>query len=104
MQRPQRWIGLSLILTTVLRLSRPAIRTTRQRTTVHDQLRQAPLQAGENVIVRAVERVGPAVVRIDTVKEVSNPLGRVRGPGPSTASAGPGVRLHHPCQRPDLHQ
>ena len=35
------------------------------------------------MIVRAVERVGPAVVRIDTVKEISNPLGRMLGIGPS---------------------
>ena len=51
---------------------------------VNDQPRFAPLQPGENVIVRAVERVGPAVVRIDTVKEISNPLGRMLGLGPST--------------------
>ena len=91
MQRPQRWIGLSLILTTLSSCSlvqdlgrRDAALPDGTPPVVHDQPRQAPLQAGENVIVRAVERVGPAVVRIDTVKEVSNPLGRVLGLGPST--------------------
>ena len=91
MQRPQRWIGLSLILTTLSSCGlvqdlgrRDAARPDSAAPLVHDQPRQAPLQAGENVIVRAVERVGPAVVRIDTVKEVSNPLGRVLGLGPST--------------------
>ena len=91
MQRPQRWIGLSLILTTLSSCGlvqdlgrRDAARPDSAPPVVHDQPRQAPLQAGENVIVRAVERVGPAVVRIDTVKEVSNPLGRVLGLGPST--------------------
>ena len=91
MQRPQRWIGLSLILTTLSSCGlvqdlgrRDAARLVSAPPVVHDQPRQAPLQAGENVIVRAVERVGPAVVRIDTVKEVSNPLGRVLGLGPST--------------------
>ena len=91
MQRPQRWIGLSLILTTLSSCGlvedlgrRDAARPNTVPPVVHDQPRQAPLQAGENVIVRAVERVGPAVVRIDTVKEVSNPLGRVLGLGPST--------------------
>jgi S1-C subfamily serine protease len=33
--------------------------------------------------VSAVERVGPAVVRIDTVKRISNPLGNLFGAGPS---------------------
>ena len=91
MLRPKRWIGLSLIATALtscsfiqdlgqgeagLPESTPPV--------VNDQPRLAPLQPGENVIVRAVERVGPAVVRIDTVKEVSNPLGRMLGLGPST--------------------
>ena len=51
---------------------------------VHDQPRSAPLQPGENVIVKAVERVGPSVVRIDTEKNISNPMGQLFGLGPST--------------------
>jgi len=42
-----------------------------------------PLKPGRNVIVSAVDRVGPAVVRIDTVKRVSNPLGTLFGGAPS---------------------
>ena len=51
---------------------------------VHDQPRSAPLQPGENVIVKAVDRVGPAVVRIDVVKEVNTPFGGFLGMGPSS--------------------
>ena len=51
---------------------------------VHDQPRSAPLQPGENVIVKAVERVGPSVVRIDTEKDINNPVGQLFGLGPST--------------------
>lgn len=43
----------------------------------------APLQASSNVIVEAVEKVGPSVVRIDTTKRVINPLGGLFGRGPS---------------------
>ncbi len=43
----------------------------------------APLQASSNVIVEAVEKVGPAVVRIDTTKRVINPLGGLFGRGPT---------------------
>jgi S1-C subfamily serine protease len=41
------------------------------------------LPEGRNLIVAAVEKVGPAVVRIDTVKRVVNPLGGVLGRGPA---------------------
>ncbi|QNJ29374.1 trypsin-like peptidase domain-containing protein [Synechococcus sp. A15-24] len=51
---------------------------------VHDRPRSAPLQPGENVIVKAVERVGPSVVRIDTEKDINNPMGQLFGLGPST--------------------
>ena len=54
-----------------------------QTPVVSDQPKTAPLQPGSNVIVQAVERVGPAVVRIDTVKRVSSPLGNLFGVGPS---------------------
>lgn len=91
MLQPQRWLGLSLLATTltscslVAELGRPEAGLPESRPpVVNDQPRQAPLQPGENVIVRAVERVGPAVVRIDTVKEISNPLGRMLGLGPTT--------------------
>jgi len=45
--------------------------------------RAAGLQPGNNFIVSAVEKVGPAVVRIDTVRRVVNPLGGLFGGGPS---------------------
>jgi len=41
------------------------------------------LPAGDNVIVKAVERAGPAVVRIDTVKRTINPMGSLFGRGPA---------------------
>jgi S1-C subfamily serine protease len=42
-----------------------------------------PLQPGNNVIVDAVAKVGPSVVRIDTTKRVINPLGGLFGRGPT---------------------
>jgi S1-C subfamily serine protease len=42
-----------------------------------------PLQPSNNVIVDAVAKVGPAVVRIDTTKRVINPLGGLFGRGPT---------------------
>ena len=51
---------------------------------VNDRPRSAPLQPGENVIVKAVDRVGPAVVRIDVVKEINNPFSGIFGLGPSS--------------------
>jgi len=50
---------------------------------ISDAAPSAPLQPGRNVIVDAVEKVGPAVVRIDTVKRMVNPLGGMFGRGPS---------------------
>jgi S1-C subfamily serine protease len=41
------------------------------------------LPEGRNLIVDAVEKVGPAVVRIDTVKRVVNPMGSLFGRGPA---------------------
>ena len=49
---------------------------------VSDAPPAAPLQPGNNFIVSAVDKVGPAVVRIDTVKRVINPLGGLFGSGP----------------------
>lgn len=50
---------------------------------VSDAPPPAPLQPGNNFIVNAADKVGPAVVRIDTVKRVLNPLGGLFGGGPS---------------------
>ena len=50
---------------------------------VSDAPPSAGLQAGNNFIVNAVDKVGPAVVRIDTVRRVVNPLGGLFGSGPS---------------------
>ena len=50
---------------------------------VSDAPPSAPLQPGNNFIVNAVAKVGPAVVRIDTVRRVINPLGGLFGSGPS---------------------
>lgn len=50
------------------------------------RLRETPvsplLPSGGNVIVKAVEKTGPAVVRIDTVKRLVNPMGGLFGRGP----------------------
>jgi S1-C subfamily serine protease len=50
---------------------------------VSDAPPSAALQPGNNFIVNAVDKVGPAVVRIDTVRRVMNPLGGLFGSGPS---------------------
>ncbi|MEB3270654.1 MAG: trypsin-like peptidase domain-containing protein [Synechococcus sp.] len=51
------------------------------------RLSEAPapplLPGGNNVIVRAVEKTGPAVVRIDTVRQLVNPIGSLFGRGPA---------------------
>ena len=51
------------------------------------RLRETPvsplLPSGGNVIVKAVEKTGPAVVRIDTVKRLVNPMGGLFGRGPA---------------------
>jgi S1-C subfamily serine protease len=41
------------------------------------------LPGSDNVIVKAVEKAGPAVVRIDTVKRLINPMGSLFGRGPA---------------------
>jgi S1-C subfamily serine protease len=41
------------------------------------------LPSADNVIVKAVEKAGPAVVRIDTVKRMVNPMGGLFGRGPT---------------------
>ena len=92
MPRSLHWITLALVGTTVtacdlanFSLGPKPEETPSPPPVVSDQPRSAPLQPGENVIVKAVNRVGPAVVRIDTVKEVNNPLGGMFGLGPSTS-------------------
>ncbi len=51
------------------------------------RLRETPvsplLPSGGNVIVKAVEKTGPAVVRIDTVKRLVNPMAGLFGRGPA---------------------
>ena len=91
MQRSIAWIGMALIATSLssCTLLRQQLGLDQEEPVtlppvVNDEPRTAPLQPGENVIVKAVDRVGPAVVRIDTVKEVNNPLGNMFGFGPST--------------------
>ena len=91
MPRSLRLIGTLLIATSLSSCSllreliqQPDAPSSDTPPVVNDQPRSAPLQPGENVIVKAVERVGPSVVRIDTVKEINNPLGQMFGFGPST--------------------
>jgi len=50
---------------------------------VSDAPAVAPLQLCNRFIVDAVDKVGPAVVRIDTVKRVINPIGGLFGGSPS---------------------
>ena len=50
---------------------------------ITDAVSKPTLQPDTNVIVEAVDRVGPAVVRIDTVKRTVNPLGSLFGRRPS---------------------
>ena len=63
--------------------SLPGQRSAAQKVPISDAPPQASLQQGNNFIVNAVDKVGPAVVRIDTVKRVINPLGGLFGSGPS---------------------
>ncbi|MEB3334525.1 MAG: trypsin-like peptidase domain-containing protein [Cyanobacteriota bacterium] len=61
--------------------SQPGPRAERAR--ISDAPPSSPLQPTSNLIVAAVDKVGPAVVRIDTVKRTLNPLGGLFGQGPS---------------------
>ncbi len=54
-----------------------------ERTRISDAPPSLPLKPASNLIVEAVEKVGPAVVRIDTVKRLVNPLGSILGGGPA---------------------
>ena len=53
------------------------------QTPISDAAPSPPLQQGSTLIVDAVAKVGPAVVRIDTVKRMVNPLGGLFGRGPT---------------------
>jgi S1-C subfamily serine protease len=64
--------------------SLPLLRPPAQPPRLSDATPAPPiLPEGRNLIVDAVEKVGPAVVRIDTVKRVVNPLGGILGRGPA---------------------
>ena len=54
-----------------------------ERIRISDAPAALPLKPPSNQIVAAVDKVGPAVVRIDTVKRMVNPLGGVFGGGPA---------------------
>ncbi|KGG25648.1 MULTISPECIES: trypsin-like peptidase domain-containing protein [unclassified Prochlorococcus] len=87
---PIRWLGLVLISINLSgcneglrqRIGIGSKTSPDNTPVVSDPPKSAPLQPGTNVIVIAVEQVGPAVVRIDTVKRVANPLGNLFGGGP----------------------
>jgi S1-C subfamily serine protease len=62
----------------------PLLRPPAQPARLSDATPAPPiLPEGRNLIVDAVEKVGPAVVRIDTVKRVVNPMGGILGRGPA---------------------
>ena len=86
--RRQRAAGLSLLLAGLLGACSSGMPDLLRRngadpSRVSDAPPSAALQAGNNFIVNAVDKVGPAVVRIDTVRRVVNPLGGLFGSGPS---------------------
>jgi S1-C subfamily serine protease len=54
-----------------------------EKARISDAPQPVPFKPTGNVIVQAVDKVGPAVVRIDTVKRMVNPLGGVLGAGPA---------------------
>jgi S1-C subfamily serine protease len=64
-------------------LSLPGNRPAQERPRISDATATPSLKPGSNVIVDAVQKVGPSVVRIDTVKRVVNPLGGLFGRGPT---------------------
>jgi S1-C subfamily serine protease len=72
-----------LLLTGCGGLQLPGSQPPPPRLRLSDAAPSGPLQPGRNVIVDAVDKVGPAVVRIDTVKRVVNPLGSLFGSGPA---------------------
>ena len=89
--RPLSWLGIGLIGLSLSgcdpnwkqRLGIAPEPTPNKLPQVSDGPSAPPLKPGRNVIVSSVERVGPAVVRIDTIKRVSNPLGNLFGGAPA---------------------
>ena len=89
--RPFQWLGLGLVSLGLSgcdpswqqRLGIAPDITPNKLPKISDGPVAPPLKPGRNVIVSAVERVGPAVVRIDTVKRVNNPLGSLFGGAPA---------------------
>ncbi|KEF41402.1 MAG: serine protease [Cyanobium sp. CACIAM 14] len=67
---------------TAARLSLPGLPQPEQPR-ISDAPPAPSLQPSSSVIVDAVEKAGPAVVRIDTVKRIVNPLGGIFGRGPA---------------------
>jgi S1-C subfamily serine protease len=67
---------------TATRLSLPGLPQPEQPR-ISDAAPAPTLQPSSSVIVDAVEKAGPAVVRIDTVKRTVNPLGGIFGRGPA---------------------
>ncbi len=65
-----------------IRLSLPGLQPPEQPR-ISDAAPAPTLQPSSSVIVNAVEKAGPAVVRIDTVKRTVNPLGGIFGRGPA---------------------
>ena len=65
------------------RLTLPGPVSKAERTRISDAPPALALKPPSNQIVAAVDKVGPAVVRIDTVKRMVNPLGGVLGGGPA---------------------
>jgi S1-C subfamily serine protease len=67
---------------TATRLTLPGLQQPEQPR-ISDAAPAPSLQPGNSVIVDAVEKAGPAVVRIDTVRRTINPLGGIFGRGPA---------------------
>ena len=53
-----------------------------QSPVISDAPSAPPLKPGSSFVADAVAKVGPAVVRIDTRREVANPIGSIFGGGP----------------------
>jgi len=90
MVQPRFLFRLSLLVATAglltsctgTRLALPGLPKPEQAP-ISDAAPAPTLQPSSSVIVDAVEKAGPAVVRIDTVKRTVNPLGGIFGRGPA---------------------
>jgi S1-C subfamily serine protease len=87
LRHPSGRVALALLLPGLLTACDTNFRMPGEDTSAKARISDAPvgtaLQPGRNVIVEAVEKVGPSVVRIDTVKRTVNPLGSLFGRGPA---------------------